>query len=105
MRKIAYTVTASLPDAAMAEAYIGWLREGHVEAVLAGGALEGQIVLLEGPGPQVEVETRYTFAGRGAFEAYERDHAPGLRAEGLGRFGPERGVRFARRVGEIVELS
>ena len=28
--------------------------------------------------------------------------APGLRAEGLARFGPERGVRFERRVGEIV---
>jgi len=46
------------------------------------------------------LESRYTFASRAAFEAYERDHAARLRAEGLALFPS--GVAFTRTTGEFV---
>lgn len=108
--QIAYTVIATLPDGPTAEAYIAWLAGGHISDVIAGGALSGQIMRLdpapgagEGKLPQeVRVEVHYRFPDRATFDRYERDHAPALRAEGLARFGPERGVRFERRLGEVV---
>jgi hypothetical protein len=47
---------------------------------------------------------RYHFPSREAFAAYERDHAPRLRADGLRRFPPERGVSYRRSVG-VVRLT
>lgn len=107
MRQIAYIVTATLPDAAVAEEYIAWLEGGHVADVIARGALSGQIVRLDGAGggdamDERRVEVRYLFPSRAGFESYEREGAPALRAEGIARFGPARGVRFERRVGEVV---
>src|SRR5690606_5027785 len=103
--QIAYTVTATLPGAALAEEYIAWLTGGHVADVIAGGAVRGQIARLD-PGPEasgaVRIEVRYLFPDRAAFDRYEREGAPRLRAEGLARFGPDRGVTFERRVGEVV---
>ena len=99
---MAYTVTATLPDARTLSAYLDWLRSSHVQAVVAAGALEGRIVQLVEPADPLRVETRYVFASRAAFEAYERDSAPALRAEGLSRFGPASGVVFTRTLGRVV---
>ena len=38
-------------------------------------------------------------------EAYLRDHAPALRADGLKHFPPESGVTFERRTGELGYAS
>lgn len=97
---LAYTVTCEVDDPAVAEEYLAWLAGGHLAAVCAAGALDGEAVRLDGDA--IRIETRYHFASREAFAAYEREHAPALRQDGLARFPPERGVRFTRSVGETV---
>lgn len=101
MGAIAYTVTATFPDESLAAEYIAWLKDGHIEEVIAHGAYSGVIVRVEEPAAPARVETRYLFASRAAFDRYIHDHAPRLRSEGLKRFG-ERGVSFERRWGVIV---
>lgn len=101
MSAIAYTVVATLPSEPVRSEYIRWLQDGHVAAVLAGGAQTGHIVRIDDPAG-FQVETRYTFASRAALDAYIRDTAPALRADGLRLFGPDRGVRYERRIGTIL---
>lgn len=103
MTAIAYTVRATLPDDAAADRYISWLEDGHIDAVIKGGAHSAMIVRLdrEGPGDRPRVEVRYIFSTRAAFEGYVREHAPALRADGLKHFGPESGVAFERSTGEV----
>jgi len=104
MTRIAYAVRATLPDLDARDEYDRWLTvEGHVRAVLAGGAQRGDVVIFDRTDDEpIRVEVRYTFASREAFAAYERDHAPALRAEGIEKFG-DRGITFERNVGEIPE--
>jgi len=104
MERIAYTVTATLPDEPTARRYIAWLEDGHVDAVIAGGAHSAMIVrLLDEPAPgPIRVETRYIFATRELFDRYLAEHAPALRQEGLALFGPGSGVSFSRTVGRVV---
>ncbi|MGH7132283.1 MAG: DUF4286 family protein [Phycisphaerales bacterium] len=100
---IAYTVVASLPSRELREQYIGWLTDGHTAEVIKGGATSAVVLRVdhEESGAWV-AEARYTFASRAALETYLRDFAPGLRADGLRRFGPDSGVTFRRSVGEIA---
>lgn len=102
MAAIAYTVICTLPDIATLSEYVAWLRDDHIAQVIAAGALSGEIVRIEQPPTPLQVETRYVFSDRQTFEAYLQHEAPGLRAQGLARFPPERGIRFERRVGTIV---
>lgn len=102
MPKVAYTVTARFASPARVGDYIGWLAGGHVRQVLEAGALSAEIVRLDGPPEQPAVQTRYVFATREAFERYEREAAPRLRAEGLALFGPGTGVVFSRELGAVV---
>lgn len=102
MGAIAYSVIASLPDEATAREYLAWLEDGHVDQVVQHGAHAAMIVRVLEPASPLQVETRYIFANRQAFDRYVADVAPALRADGLKRFPPERGVRFERRLGEIV---
>ena len=105
---IAYTVTAEFDDPAVAQEWIAWLRDGHLAEVIAGGALDATIVQLdrnagggESGGP-IRCEVRYHFASRESFRRYEQEHAPRLRAEGLQRFPPHRGIRMTRSVGSVA---
>jgi hypothetical protein len=98
--EVAYTVAAAFDDPAVAAEWLRWLTDGHVAAVLAGGATAAEVVELDGPKRSFEV--RYRFPSQQAFAAYERDHASRLRAEGLQRFPPERGVSYRRTLGVIV---
>jgi len=102
-RSVLYAVTAWVLSEAMRDEYVAWLRDGHVQAVMAGGASSARIVALEAPEPGkvAGVETQYVFASADALARYVRDVAPGLRAEGVTKFAA-RGVRFERRVGEVV---
>jgi hypothetical protein len=102
MPPIAYTVIATLPDTATLAEYIGWLQSDHCRKVQAAGARSAEIIRIEQPSEPLQVEVRYTFADRHRFETYLQTAAPGLRAEGLEKFPPERGVRFDRRVGTFV---
>jgi hypothetical protein len=100
MPSIAYTVTATFDDSALADEWLRWLIGGHIAEVLAGGATAGEVVGLIGDKPTFEV--RYRFPSRETFAAYERDHAPRLRAEGLRLFPLERAVAYRRTVGVVV---
>lgn len=101
MTAIGYTITATLPDQRTAAEYLAWLN-GHVDQVVAHGAESASIVRIVEPDAPIQVEARYTFADRAAFDRYLAAGAPALRAEGLARFPPARGIRFDRRVGEVV---
>lgn len=103
MSAIAYTVKATFPDETLRGEYIAWLENGHVEAVIRGGAHSAMILKFEtGAGGKPAVETRYIFPTREVYERYVREVAPALRADGLSRFGPERGVTMERTVAEVV---
>jgi hypothetical protein len=100
MNALAYTVAASFDDEGVAAEWIGWLRDGHIAEVLSAGATDAEIVRLDGATPSVEV--RYHFASRAAFEEYEREHAPRLRAEGARLFPAERGITYRRTCGLVA---
>ena len=102
MPAIAYTVIATLPDEPTRSEYLAWLNAGHVDDVVRAGAAWAQVVRIEDPASPPQVESRYLFPDRATFEAYLRDTSPRLRAEGLSRFPPARGVRFERRVGIVA---
>lgn len=99
-----YTVRAAFDDPALAESWVAWLRDGHVAEVLAAGALRAVIVRLDDDGDGVRYAVRYTFPSAVAFAAYERDHAPRLRAEGAGRFPPSV-AHYSRSNGRVIWSS
>jgi hypothetical protein len=96
---LVYTVTIECPDEALRAEVLAWLEGDHLGDVVRAGALRAEATVLDGPTPSLECH--YWFASRAAFEAYEQHEAPRLRAEGRASFGPERGVRMSRRVGEV----
>lgn len=102
MPEVVYTVTATLPDANTAAEWLAWLRGGHVGDVLAAGATTAEIIALDQPALTYEV--RYRFRSREAFDRYERGVAPRLRAEGLKRFPPEKGISYRRSVGIVCNV-
>lgn len=97
MGQIAYTVTATLPDEPTAREFVVWLTTGHTQAVLNAGASEASVLRVQNPSEPIQVEVRYLFPNRQVFDRYVAESAPALRAEGLSRFPPERGIRFDRR--------
>jgi hypothetical protein len=97
---IAYTVTVTFDDPRVAAEWVSWLRDVHLADVCAAGALDAEVVRFDGSPARCEV--RYHFGSREQFAAYERDHAPRLRAEGLRRFHPDRGVRYERSLGDVL---
>lgn len=103
MSQIAYTVTATLPDRATSSEYIAWLPDGHVDAVLAGGAIRANVVRIDSPAVPIRVQACYVFPSSEALDVYTQDHAPSLRADRLARFGPDRNGSFERTIGVIQE--
>jgi hypothetical protein len=117
---VAYTVTAEFDDVSVAEHWIRWLRDEHLAEVLAGGALDAEVIRFDRDDAgvtrsdpassevaswSVRCEVRYHFASRAAFGDYERDHAPALRAKGLARFPTTRGIRYQRSLGEVAVFN
>lgn len=100
-RALRYVVTAELPSEQVQDEYLRWLRDGHAQAVVEGGALSAEILILDGDG--WSVATSYTFASRAAFACYEVEVAPALRADGVATFVDVHGVRFSRSLGEISD--
>jgi len=110
--RIAYAVTATLPDPQTASAYIAWLKDGHLDAVINAGAHSAMIIKHDPPATahdpphthtgQINIETRYIFPTREVFQHYEKHHAPALRQDGIQRFGNIQGVTFKRTLGEIL---
>lgn len=104
MAQILYTVRAACQDTQQRGRYLSWLSPNHVLEVMKAGATAARIVLpdREGDTSPAVVETQYVFPSRKAFDAYLRDHAPTLRADGLKHFPPESGITYARQVAEIA---
>ncbi len=101
---LAYTVCAEFTDPNVAQEWLLWLRNGHIEEVLAGGAIAAEIIALEDVSHPVQhFEVRYLFHDRAAFARYEKEHAPRLRAEGIALFPPQRGVTYRRTVGLVLD--
>jgi hypothetical protein len=50
----------------------------------------------------VVYEAHYLFRDRASFRRYETESAPALRAEGMARFPPDRGVTYVRSTGDVV---
>lgn len=92
---VLYEVTASVSDPAVAEEWVRWMRDGHIADVVRAGATSGRLLRVEEG--QGEFVAQYEFASRATLEGYFREHAPRLRAEGAGRFPPEK-VRLTRRI-------
>ena len=86
---LVYEVNLSV-DAEVADAFAAWL-PGHVAELLAlPGFLSADIFRVEEPAAgagEVGLSVRYRLRDRDALEAYLRDHAARLRADGTARFG------------------
>ena len=81
--------------------FIAWLRGGHLADVVRAGAIDAELVEFEpdplrGSDPPGDVESRYHFASRAAYEAYAAGPAVALRAEGMAKFPPSRGIEMTR---------
>lgn len=87
-----YVVRIDFDDAALRDEFGIWLRDRHIKDVLAAGAQSAKLLSRD---DAIAIEVRYTFESRSAFEAYERDHAPRLRADGIA-FLAGRTARFTR---------
>ena len=87
-----YTVRIEFDDADLRDEVGIWLRDRHIADVLAAGAQGAKLYV---HASELAIEIRYTFNTREEFEAYERDHAPRLRAEGLAVLAG-RPARFTR---------
>jgi hypothetical protein len=94
-----YSVTAKFSDLKVRDEYLAWLADGHMQAVITGGAVQARSVILDGD--HLTVQSQYIFPSRQAYDGYVAVHAPALRVDGLKRFPPERGVTFARQLGNI----
>ncbi len=99
-RMLLYVVSCVFTDPAVADAWVAWLRDGHLAAVCAAGAIDAQVYRIDGD--DVRFDVHYRFASRADFDRYEADAAPRLRAEGLSRFPPGLGLAYTRHVGEPV---
>jgi hypothetical protein len=100
-----YSVRSHFTNAATRAEFIGWLAGGHLADLVKAGALDAELVELEperdgsgdAPGDVPgDVESRYHFASREAYEAYAAGPAVALRAEGMAKFPPERGITMTR---------
>ena len=92
-----YSVRSTFTNAEVRADFIAWLRGGHLADVVKAGALDAEIVEFEAEhGAIGDVETRYHFASRAAFDAYANGPAIPLRAEGAAKFPPERGIAMTR---------
>lgn len=100
MSEAAYTVRAEFEDGTTADRFVDWLAGSgdHAARVLAHGGVRAEVVRLDAERPVIEC--RYVFRDRELLEAYLRDHAPALRAEGLRAFPS--GVVFTRSIGRVV---
>jgi hypothetical protein len=96
-----YSVRSRFTNAATRAEFIAWLAGGHLADVVKAGALDAELVEFEperdAPGDAPgDVESRYHFASREAYEAYAAGPAIALRAEGMAKFPPERGITMTR---------
>ncbi|GAA4790697.1 DUF4286 family protein [Lysobacter hankyongensis] len=88
-KRVIYEVNIEV-DAAAHDEYRVWLRD-HIAEILALPGFKGAKVfeVLEPPpsAGRIGLCVQYALQDRAALDAYLRDHAPRLRADGMARFG------------------
>ena len=98
-----YTVISVFHSRSVADEWIAGLRDEHLAEVSAAGAVDAEVLRCDAaPDSPTRCEVRYHFASRESFAAYERDHAAKLRAKGLAKFPPERGLSYQRSLGPVI---
>jgi hypothetical protein len=100
MPEMRYTVAVTFPNESIAPQWLDWLRNGHIAAVIAGGATSAEAFQIDGK-PNAYCVT-YRFPDRASFERYEREFAPALRAEGQQLFPAASGIVYAREMAEVL---
>ncbi|GIH04365.1 hypothetical protein Rhe02_24320 [Rhizocola hellebori] len=96
-----YSVRSEFSDPQTRQRYLDWLTGGHAQALITqGGALRAEVALLD----DGCVETRYLFASREAFAAYEAGPAVALRADSVAKFPPSADIRTTRSTGDLAGL-
>lgn len=100
--RYSYTVIALFGDRGTADEWVAWMRDDHAEKVLAAGALDVEVVQLDGEPGEIVYEARYHFTDEAAFRRYEAEEAPRLRQEGRTRFPPAMNVMFKRTRGNVL---
>lgn len=96
-----YTVRCTFEKQDVADRWLRWLVDEHFADVCDAGALNAEAIRLDSS-TDIVCEARYHFTDRAAFEKYERDHAPRLRADGLKEFPLDLGLAYERFTGEVV---
>jgi hypothetical protein len=95
---IVYEVNLEI-DAGIAAEYRAWL-DAHVAEILALPGFTGarllEVVEPAAPSTRIGLCVQYTLVDAAALDAYLREHAPRLRADGVARFGD--GFRAHRRI-------
>lgn len=90
-------------DAAIATEYLAWLR-AHIDGICAlPGFLGADLHEVNEPAPaagRIALCVRYRLRDAAALEAYLREHAPRMRADGLARFGGK--FEASRRVMRVM---
>ena len=93
-------------DAAIRSDYMRWLR-AHVDEILALPGFTGaELFEVLDPAPTASTHrvcVQYRLVDDAALEAYLRDHAPRLRADGIARFGER--MRATRRVLRPIDVA
>jgi len=75
-------------DAALATDYRAWLNEHVAEILALPGFTAAEVFVVEDAPPgRVAYCIQYRLDSRAALDAYLREHAPRLRAEGVARWG------------------
>ncbi len=88
-------------DPQIIDRWLSWLRDPHIADVVAGGALDAEVVKMNSVTPTFEI--RYRFPSRQAFDRYQAEFAPGLKTEGLRLFPPDAlGLVYSRSDGEVI---
>ncbi|MFD0738774.1 DUF4286 family protein [Lysobacter koreensis] len=86
---VVYEVNLAI-DAEIADAYRAWLATHMQEICALPGFTGARVFAVQEPAPdagRIGLCVQYTLLDQAALDAYLRDHAPRLRAEGMARFG------------------
>jgi quinol monooxygenase YgiN len=100
---VVYEVNVEV-DRDIADAYRSWLRAHIAEILALPGFVDAQVFAVSEPPPaedRIGLCVHYRLTDIDALDAYLRDHAPRLRADGVARFGER--FRAYRRI--MRELS
>ena len=103
MSAVVYEVSADV-DAAIGDEYLHWLGPHVAEILALPGFTRAEVFEVVDPASpdMLRVCMRYHLADEAALQAYLREHAPRLRADGIVRFGDR--MRAQRRVMRALDL-